>query len=108
MSIFTKRHYEFLSGAIGRSVQPYIDVHNFAAELKAENPEGFDSALFLENAFKASIGRPIATRVHKAAPGACSLCDQLRAKGEKHHPSHDASSRCQSGGHSHCSCDTCF
>ena len=41
----------------------------------------------------------------------CSYCDREYAKnGDKltMMPSHDASSRCQSGGHNHCTCDTCF
>lgn len=44
-------------------------------------------------------------RRHKLPPGECTYCD-----GEKgsFHPSHDASSGCKSGSHSHCTCDSCF
>lgn len=44
-------------------------------------------------------------RRHKLAPGKCKACD-----GEKtnFHPSHDPSSRCESGKRKHCSCDVCF
>ena len=44
-------------------------------------------------------------RRHKLPPGECNYCD-----GEKgtFHPPHDASERCESGMHAHCSCDTCF
>lgn len=47
-------------------------------------------------------------RRHKADPGDCEYCDRERASNASFHPSHDASERCQSGKHSHCSCDTCF
>ncbi len=44
-------------------------------------------------------------RRHKLPPGECKYCDEE----EGHfHPPHDASSRCESGKHAHCSCDTCF
>lgn len=42
----------------------------------------------------------------KLPPGECKTCDEWRD--EKFHPAHDASPRCQSGKHSHCTCDTCF
>ena len=44
-------------------------------------------------------------RRHKLPPGECKYCD-----GEKgsFHPSHDASSGCESGKHNHCTCDSCF
>lgn len=45
---------------------------------------------------------------HKAEPGECLYCDRERAAGNHFHPPHDASPRCESGKHSHCSCDTCF
>jgi hypothetical protein len=37
----------------------------------------------------------------------CKTCADIKAH-EGHGPSHDASARCESGCHSHCSCDTCF
>lgn len=37
-------------------------------------------------------------------PFDCSTCDDHGAFG----PPHNASSRCQSGGRDHCTCDTCF
>ena len=37
-------------------------------------------------------------------PG-CPRCDR---EPTVYHPSHDASSRCESGGREHCSCDVCF
>lgn len=45
---------------------------------------------------------------HKAAPGECAYCDAERAKGNEYHPHHDASERCESGKHPHCTCDTCW
>jgi hypothetical protein len=48
---------------------------------------------------------PHARRRHKLPAGECKSCD--REKGS-FHPPHDASDRCESGKHSHCSCDTCF
>lgn len=44
-------------------------------------------------------------RRHKLPPGECSYCDGV--KGD-FHPPHDASDRCESGKHNHCSCDECF
>lgn len=37
----------------------------------------------------------------------CRMCQEIRNAGG-FGPSHDASENCESGGHSHCSCDTCF
>jgi len=38
----------------------------------------------------------------------CKLCDDLRTESEPYHPPHDASKRCESGGHNHCTCSRCF
>lgn len=38
----------------------------------------------------------------------CSECKRIHDSGESLAPTHRASSRCQSGGHPHCTCDTCF
>ncbi len=38
----------------------------------------------------------------------CLTCDRIREDGDVMFPSHDASDRCESGKHSHCSCDCCF
>lgn len=46
------------------------------------------------------------TRLHKAHAGDCAYCDREGAN--TFHPPHDASDRCESGKHAHCSCDTCF
>ena len=45
-------------------------------------------------------------RRHKLAPGQCPYCD--RERDHPHHPYHDASARCESGRHNHCTCDLCF
>lgn len=45
-------------------------------------------------------------RRHKLEPGECAYCD--RERNNSFHPSHDASDRCESGKHAHCTCDTCF
>lgn len=37
--------------------------------------------------------------------GECAYCDANR---DEMMPPHDASSRCESGKHPHCTCDTCF
>ncbi len=39
--------------------------------------------------------------------GECAYCDAER-NGSGFHPHHDASDRCESGKHNHCTCDTCF
>lgn len=57
---------------------------------------------------KQAIAMRIGSRRHKLEPGECAYCDRERAADTDFHPSHDASERCQSGKHAHCSCDTCF
>jgi len=47
-------------------------------------------------------------RRHKAPVGECAYCDRERKAGTDFHPSHDASSGCQSGKRPHCTCDSCF
>lgn len=45
------------------------------------------------------------TRRHRLIAGDCASCDaaDLHVR-----PPHDASPRCESGKHNHCSCDVCF
>lgn len=38
----------------------------------------------------------------------CPYCEREKEAGEFFFPNHHASSRCESGGHNHCTCDTCF
>jgi len=52
-------------------------------------------------------------RRHKAEPGECAYCDELRAIGSDFHPPHDPSPRCANVAASrqpkpHCTCDACF
>lgn len=52
-------------------------------------------------------------RRSKAEPGTCPTCDREREHEKEtghapFHPPHDPSPNCKSGGHSHCSCGTCF
>ncbi len=54
------------------------------------------------------IGVPPKPRRHRMPEGECAYCDAERAKNNEHHPSHDASSRCESGKHEHCTCDCCW
>lgn len=49
-----------------------------------------------------------AARRHRVPEGQCSYCDAERATQNQFHPPHDASYRCESGKHNHCSCDACF
>ena len=44
-------------------------------------------------------------RRHKLSPGKCAICDR---ETNDFHPSHDPSSRCESGKRNHCTCDVCF
>lgn len=48
------------------------------------------------------------SRRKRLEPGECPSCDREREAGNSFHPSHDASERCESGKHPHCTCDTCF
>lgn len=45
-------------------------------------------------------------RRHKLSAGQCPYCD--RERDNAFHPPHDASDRCESGKHNHCTCSTCF
>ncbi len=56
---------------------------------------------------EASRQRPPHRR-HKAPVGECKYCDDERSRNADFHPPHDASPRCESGKHPHCTCDTCF
>jgi hypothetical protein len=38
----------------------------------------------------------------------CGFCDDMKRRGVTFFPVHFASARCQSGGHNHCTCDTCW
>lgn len=38
----------------------------------------------------------------------CSFCQREKARGNSFYPNHKASTRCESGGRNHCTCDTCF
>ena len=52
--------------------------------------------------------KPEAQSRRLAAPGECAECDRYRAAGTSFHPSHTASSYCESGKRAHCTCDACF
>jgi hypothetical protein len=54
------------------------------------------------------VDKDLKRRRHKLALGECKFCDHERAQGNDFHPSHDASLRCESGKHNHCTCDVCF
>jgi len=49
-----------------------------------------------------------AAEARMAPKGECVSCDSARENGETFFPSHTASTRCRSGSHNHCTCDTCF
>lgn len=38
----------------------------------------------------------------------CITCEREMETGNSFFPSHNESSRCESGKHNHCSCDSCF
>lgn len=50
----------------------------------------------------------VKVRARRAPVGECPACDSYRNAGIKHHPSHEASPRCESGAKPHCTCDVCF
>lgn len=59
----------------------------------------------LLDALVAAVEQPEpARRERRRRVDGCATC----ARDGRHGPSHDASERCESGGHPHCSCDTCF
>lgn len=49
-----------------------------------------------------------AAEARMAPEGECAYCDREREAGNSFFPSHTASTRCRSGSHNHCTCDTCF
>ena len=54
----------------------------------------------------ARAGAPKPRRHYVLPVGECKYSDEHRD--EQMMPPHDASPRCESGKHPHCSCDTCF
>lgn len=46
--------------------------------------------------------------IYMAAEGECVACDRARATNDQMMPSHTASTRCESGRRSHCTCDRCY
>jgi len=54
----------------------------------------------------ARAGAPKPIRRYRAPTGQCSYCDDHRD--DTMMPPHDASPRCESGKHQHCTCNTCF
>lgn len=58
-----------------------------------------------------NANRLIPVRDRAADPGECRTCDREYWPDPKRvtsMPSHEASSRCESGKRSHCTCDTCY
>lgn len=53
------------------------------------------------------IAKRLPRRTH-ATEGSCRMCDLHRKTPNEMMPHHDASYACESGGHAHCTCDTCF
>lgn len=51
---------------------------------------------------------PPRRRCYTAPEGECAYCDRLVREDITFAPPHDASPNCESGGHNHCTCDTCF
>jgi hypothetical protein len=52
-------------------------------------------------------GRAHGSLRRRSRVAGCSTCDR-DPEGRQIMPPHDASDRCESGRHNHCSCDTCF
>lgn len=76
----------------------------------SENTHPVFSKLLADFAGKhGAASKPAVVRRQFAEPGTCQTCDRERGKpGTPFFPPHDASARCESGRHNHCSCDTCF
>lgn len=58
----------------------------------------------IDEVFGSAIAK--ATNRRRRIPDGCTYCNQNRDT--EMMPPHDASPRCESGGHNHCSCDICF
>jgi hypothetical protein len=65
-----------------------------------------DGSCFACNAISGEVCRKPMPRARRfeMPRGECAYCDTAG----DHHPWHDASSRCESGSRSHCTCDVCF
>lgn len=48
------------------------------------------------------------TKTYRRYHDGCPFCEREKAAGNTFFPPHNASKRCRSGGHNHCTCDTCF
>lgn len=53
-----------------------------------------------------SMEQQAAQHRYRRAAGECAYCD--RNRNDSMMPSHTPSSRCESGKHAHCTCDTCY
>ena len=73
----------------------YRSAENAYAKAKSDRPRNVEDML---RAF------PDKKRRRNKVEG-CAYCEE---HGDGMMPPHDASPNCQSGGHSHCTCDTCF
>ena len=56
---------------------------------------------------KAPEVTPAVTRRYKAPVGECETCDK-NGDAISNTPFHDASARCESGKHNHCTCELCY
>ena len=63
----------------------------------------------IEAMIRSGDGELVECSVSSFAPrGSCDYCDRERENESRFFPSHNASRRCRSGGHNHCTCDACF
>ena len=100
----TDRTAEWLNSAFRDAILKYHDCAEPAADGRTFPAH---AAMWngLAGTYQAEIERRRTTRRHKLPPGECAYCDRETGT---FHPSHDASRRCKSGKHAHCSCDCCF
>jgi hypothetical protein len=79
----------------------------FRSELEGRRAFAVAAHLWRTPADEAADARR-AAEARMAPEGECNACDAHRANGDRDFPRHQASDRCESGHHNHCTCDTCW
>lgn len=47
-------------------------------------------------------------QVRRQSNPLCAYCQKMAERQEKYFPKHDASDKCESGRHTHCTCEVCW
>lgn len=100
----TDPRYDHLTCGQCGQVYQQIDWHNAAHQLTCGFPIPRPATPIETDEKGEKFERIDHTRYYVA----CSFCQRMKEGGTSFFPNHHASSRCESGKHNHCSCDSCF